>query len=76
MTDRYFALTVTLDHATRDDDAQPIIDAIKMIRGVQEVVPHVANVELHWAKETAVRELTKKLWSVLYPHPAMDDDHG
>lgn len=34
MTDRVFALTVTLSDGIRDDDAQPIIDAIGMIRGV------------------------------------------
>lgn len=37
MTDRTINLTVALDREYRDDDAQAIIDAIKMIKGVQYV---------------------------------------
>ena len=61
MTDRYAALTVTLDGPPRSDDAQVIIDAIKMIRGVAGVVPVVADVNAYWAKETAKMELLYKL---------------
>jgi hypothetical protein len=39
MTDRYKGLVVTLDRDYRDDDAQSIIDAIRMIRGVVDVEP-------------------------------------
>jgi len=61
MTDRYVALTVTLDGPPRSDDAQVIIDAIKMIRGVIGVVPVVADANAYWAKETAKLELLDKL---------------
>lgn len=68
MTDRYFALTVLLTKDTRSDDAEPIIEAIKMIKGVHTVEPHISDMDT-WAAETrAKRELGQKLWEVLYPH--------
>ena len=65
MTDRYYALTVVLDHDIRDDDAEPLIAAIKMIKGVAQVTPHVANLEIHFAQTRARQELVDKLWEVL-----------
>ena len=67
MTDRIYALTVTLTEPIREDDAEAIINAIKLIRGVASVTPLVANAELYYATETAKRELRDKLWSILYP---------
>jgi hypothetical protein len=68
MTDRYFALTVVLDKDYRDDDAGFIIQAIKMVKGVQRVEPHVTEVSdfvnrerLYWdfraAMDKALNEL-------------------
>ena len=37
MTDRYNILTVALEKDLRDDDAQALINAIKMMRGVADV---------------------------------------
>lgn len=68
MTDKYFALTVLLDQNIREDDAQPIIHAIQMIKHVQKVEPHVSDVDIWAATERARRELGQKLWEVLYPH--------
>jgi hypothetical protein len=65
MTDRYFALTVTLERTIRQDDAEALIKAIKMIKGVAGVVPIVANTETYWARESARRELEKKLLAAL-----------
>ena len=65
MTDRYYALTVVLANDTRDDDAQPIIDAIKMIKGVLEVKPRVVDTELWAAESRAKREIEQKLWNAL-----------
>lgn len=73
MTDRYYAFTVTLDKSIRSDDAQPIIDAIRMIKGVSDVVPVVENVELHWAQERARRELGEKILAILYPDARTGD---
>lgn len=46
MTDRIRTLTVALDHDYRDDDAQAILDAIRMVRGVAAVEAEVAGVEV------------------------------
>ena len=37
MTDRISLLTVALDQPVRTDDIQPLVDAIRMLRGVQDV---------------------------------------
>lgn len=43
MTDRLKGLTVTFDRNIRDDDAELIINAVLMIKGVQDVHPLVVN---------------------------------
>lgn len=43
MTDRLNAVIVVFDTPIRDDDAQPIIDAIRQLRGVLTVAPVVAD---------------------------------
>jgi hypothetical protein len=65
MTDRYYALTVVLDSNIREDDAQEIIDAIKVIGGVLSVAPEVSDIETYAALERARRELLTKLLKVL-----------
>lgn len=65
MTDRYHALTVVLEEDIRSDDAEDLINAIKMLRGVLSVTPHVTDIESHFSQERARRELIQKLWDVL-----------
>ena len=67
MTDRYYALTVILEKDIRDDDAEPIINAIKMIRGVQNVEGLISDPTTWMAEERARMELGKKLMEVVYP---------
>lgn len=67
MTDRLKGFIVTLDHDIRVDDAQVLVDAIKLLRGVLSVKPLVSNIEDHIAHERAAHELGQKLWEVLYP---------
>ena len=43
MTDRIDAMTVVLDHDIRIDDVQPLVEAIKQLRGVLSVELHVAD---------------------------------
>lgn len=73
MTDRLNALTVVLDHDIRDDDAEPLITAITMIRGVQSVTPHVASSADHVAYSRARHELSEKLFKVIWPE---EINHG
>ena len=67
MTDRVFALTVVLKDNTCTDDAQPILDAIQMIKGVLSVEAHVADIGQWTADTRARRDLGEKLWEILYP---------
>lgn len=67
MTDRLNALTVILERDIRVDDAEPIIAAIKMLKGVGDVVPHVADIEFASAEWRARHELGKQLLAVVYP---------
>ena len=43
MTDRWNGFIVTLDRDIREDDAQPILDALRMVKGVQTVQPSVSS---------------------------------
>jgi len=65
MADRYRGLVVTFDKDYRDDDAQYIIDAIKMIKGVIDVKPVVGNWEQDMIEDKVRLELRKKLFDVL-----------
>ncbi|NIT79722.1 MAG: hypothetical protein GWN58_33745 [Anaerolineae bacterium] len=67
MTDRYHTLTVVLERDTREDDAEHLINAIRMMRGVRSVTGEVANMETHMAEERARHELGQKILDVLYP---------
>ena len=62
MTDRYNGLIVVLKTDYRDDDAEAIIAAIKQIRGVQSVVPHVAHPADYIAYERARSDIRRRLW--------------
>lgn len=65
MSDRYNSLTVLLEKDLKDEDAEPLIAAIKQLRGVLDVTPTVSNMIGILAEERARRELIDKLWSVL-----------
>ena len=67
MTDRYHSLTVALDRDIRDDDAEPILMAIRMIKGVLSVKPKVADMDSNMAEDRARIDLGQKLWDVIYP---------
>jgi hypothetical protein len=61
MTDRINGLVVVLDRDYRDDDCEQIIEAIKMIRGVESVTKNVADLGSHIAKQQVRVELREKL---------------
>jgi hypothetical protein len=67
MTDRYNYLTVALEQDIRDDDAEHLIGAIRMLRGVLAVEPNVASGADWLAEERVRQEYRQKLWNVLYP---------
>jgi hypothetical protein len=65
MTDRIHSLTVTLDDAYREDDIQPIINAIKMLKCVAKVNKHIANHETYWAETRARTDLISRIYEAL-----------
>ena len=64
MTDRLNALVVVLEVDMRDDDAQPLIDAIKQLRGVLSVTGNVSDLTSTVAETRAKRELYDKVWAL------------
>lgn len=70
MTERHVAYTVTLTKPIREDDAQRIIEAIEMIKGVRKVVPVVADINTHLAFERAYQVIYKKVFKALEPQLA------
>ena len=67
MTDRLKGLTVAFDRDIREDDAEAIVNAIKMIKGVLDVQPSYATSDDWIVEERVRRELYGKLLGVLYP---------
>lgn len=67
MTDRYHSLTVVLEKDMRDDDAESLINAIKMMRHVISVKGNVTDFTSLMAEERAMRHLGDKLLAVVYP---------
>jgi len=65
MTDRVKGFVVTLSEDMREDDAQAIADAIRMVRGVLDVSPSIVDHEDHMNRERIRRELQEKLWDIL-----------
>ena len=57
MTDRIKGLTVSLTQDIRDDDCQPIIDAIRMIKGIEDVALHVTEIDDWMARKHVKGEL-------------------
>lgn len=65
MTNRLKGCTVVFDSSIREDDAQPIIDAILMLKGVREVTTSVDNAD-DWMNRTRVKlELFEKIAGLL-----------
>jgi len=65
VTDRHIAYTVTLLEPVRSDDAERIIDAIRMVKGVADVVPVVATPEAYWARSRARSDLLREVVDLL-----------
>lgn len=65
MTDRVKGLVVSLDADYRDDDVQEIINAIKMIKGVEDVNMSVVD-HNDWMNRSRIgSEFQRKILEVL-----------
>lgn len=67
MTDRHAGYIVVLEKDIREDDAEDIITAIGMIRGVLKCKPMVADPMNYIAEQRARHELHMKWLEVVYP---------
>jgi len=65
MSDHTVVLTVVLDKDYRVDDAESIVSAIRMVKGVLTVEANVSDIGTHTAYTQARYDLEKKLWSAL-----------
>lgn len=65
MTNRFNILTVVLEREIREDDAEHLINAISMLKGVLKVKGNVSSPEDWMAQAKAKNELINKLWKVL-----------
>jgi hypothetical protein len=67
VTDRLQGVWVAFERDIREDDAEPLIEAIKQLRGVLSVEANVSDYEDWFARQRVRRELTDRLWAVLHP---------
>lgn len=67
MTDRLKGCVVTFTRDIRDDDAEAVLSAIRMIKGVLSVDGSVADLGDHMARERVRDDLGRQLLAVLYP---------
>jgi hypothetical protein len=65
MTDRINALTVVLKDDIREDDVEPLMNAIRLLQGVVSVNLHVADIGSHIAKERAKAYYRDKIVDIL-----------
>lgn len=65
MTNRYNYLTVALEQNIRDDDAEQLVDAIMMLKGVLKVEGNVANGDAYTAEQRANDKWRSKLYSLI-----------
>jgi hypothetical protein len=61
MTDRIRHVTVTLDKDYRDDDIEPVIEAIRMIKGVAEVEPRAVTLDEQLARAAVRSEIYERI---------------
>lgn len=65
MTDRHVAYTVILERDVREDDAEQISRALRMVKGVLKVKPIIGTIEQEIANDRARHELQMDLWQFL-----------
>jgi len=67
MSDRIYSYTVILDNVYKDEDAEQITAAIRMIKGVSSVMPQVADTNTYFAMDKARNELGNKIFELIHP---------
>ncbi len=65
MTDRINAVIVVLEENIRIDECDHLLNAIRCLRGVLKVEPHVANADSYIAEMRAKTELFNRMHALL-----------
>ena len=65
MTDRFKGFLITLEKEIREDDAENIITALKMIKGVQLVKPYVNGAQDWMMYEKGVWDTRKEIYETM-----------
>ena len=65
MTDRIRGFVVTLETDMRDDDCEPIAEAIRQLRGVASVRGKATDLKDHMATMQVRNLLAKQLWQIV-----------
>lgn len=61
MTDRYKGFLITLDKEIRNDNAEHIVNALKMIKGVYSVKPYISGMEDGMYYQKGLQDIGQKL---------------
>lgn len=70
MTDRVNRIEVALEKDIREDDIEPLLTAIRQMRGVLSVATNVADSDAWIAEERASAAWRAKLLKVIFPEDA------
>lgn len=65
MTGRINSFLVVLDNDMCPDDAEPVLTALRMVRGVAAVTANVSDPMLYVERTRARLDLEAKLWKAL-----------
>jgi hypothetical protein len=62
MTDRFKGFIVVLDRDVREDDAEAIVTALKMVKGVKAVTPVETAADDYIVAHRVKSEIERSLW--------------
>lgn len=65
MTDRVKGFLVTLENELRTDDAEPLAEAIRHLRGVVDVTPQIMESGDYMIRQQVRHELMRKLFDAI-----------
>lgn len=65
MTSRYNSVTVTFDQEIREDDIEPLSNAILMLKGVIAVDPSDSGIEHIVAKRQVANDIREDLYKLI-----------
>lgn len=67
MTDRYSHITVVFEKDIREDDAEPILNAIRLLKGVIAVTPNVDNIAVYAGEQRALHKIRSQIQDIVWP---------